>query len=66
MSNNGILYIKNNNKKKNTNFIIIYKLWGNPSYLFIYLFLVIIIFIKNLNLFKIYYKGLKYNNKINF
>ena len=26
---------KKNNNKKNTNFIIIYKLWGNPSYLFI-------------------------------
>ena len=28
---NSKITLKKNNNKKNTNFIIIYKLWGNPS-----------------------------------
>ena len=41
-----IITLKKNNDKKNTNFIITYKLWGNPSYLFIYLFYLFIYLIK--------------------
>ena len=45
---NSKINLKKNNNKKNTNFIIIHKLRGNPSYLFIYFYFIFLI--KNSNI----------------